>query len=97
MVHRFIKRKVETVWGDVMKEKIKNLLILLSTPIYLLVGIVLCIIWASQKVGEKISELMSEWINFMKDDYKKVYEVIKNDSNKRKHKKEVTKKRKHLL
>lgn len=76
-----------------MKEKIKDLLILLSTPIYLLVGIVLCIIWASQKVGESISYYIDEWINFMKDDYEKVYEVIKNASNERKHKKEVAKKR----
>lgn len=66
-----------------MKEFIKDLLILLSTPIYLLAAFVMCIIWASIKVGDSIKYFMNEWINFMKEDYKKVYEVIKSGSKQR--------------
>lgn len=62
----------------VMKDFLKDLLILLSTPIYLLAGFVLGIIWASIKVGDGIKHLMNEWIKFMKEDYKHVYELIKH-------------------
>lgn len=66
-----------------MKDFIKNLLILLSTPIYLLAAFVMCIVWASEKVGDGLMYWINKWINFMKDDYKKIYEVIKNGSKQR--------------
>lgn len=87
MVHRFVKRKVKTIWGDLMKEFIKNLLIILSTPIYLLAMFVMCIIWISKKVGDNIMDLVNEWIDFMKDDYKEIYEVVKKYGNRKKIKK----------
>lgn len=66
-----------------MKEFIKNLLILLSTPIYLLVMIIVGIILLSKSFGNVVMYHVNKWINFMKDDYKKIYEVMKNGSKQR--------------
>lgn len=66
-----------------MKEFIKNLLILLSTPIYLLAAFVMCVVLLSKRLGDTLMYHINKWINFMKDDYKKIYEVIKNGSKQR--------------
>ena len=67
-----------------MKEFIKNLLILLSTPLYIIAAFAIGILLLSKEVGENIKNYMNEWIEFMKDDYEKVYEVIKNGFEKTK-------------
>lgn len=66
-----------------MKEFFKNVVIFLSTPIYLLAFLMVAIFYVCKDVGDNILLLTTKWINFMKEDYKKVYEVIKNGSTKK--------------
>lgn len=67
-----------------MKEFIKNLLILLSTPLYIIGILTLGVCVTAREVGDGLMYLVNKWINFMKDDYKKIYEVIKNGFEKTK-------------
>lgn len=62
----------------------KNLLILLSTPLYIIGGLTLGIYVIAREVGDGLMYLVKKWIDFMKDDYKKIYEVMKNGSEKTK-------------
>ena len=61
-----------------MREFIKKLLILLSTPFYLIAASLMCILWISRKIGDGLLNHINEWIEFMESDYKKIYEMIKH-------------------
>lgn len=80
---KFSKGKVKTIWGDVMKEFLKDLLILLSSPLYIIGMLTLGIFVLAYKVGDNLMYHVNKWIDFMKDDYKKIYEVIKSGSKQR--------------
>ena len=60
-----------------MKEFIKNILILLSTPFYLIGIMITVIIIISENIGKNLMYLIKSWIEYMKSDYKKLYETIK--------------------
>ena len=60
-----------------MKEFIKNILILLSTPFYLIGIMIMVIIIISENIGKNLMYLIESWIEYMKSDYKKLYETIK--------------------
>lgn len=76
-----------------MKEFLINLLILLSTPFYLIGLLVLAIMSLMLNVTDILLDFIKKHIEFMKSDYIEIYKILKgklkNGNRKRKNKKEI--------
>lgn len=65
-----------------MKEFIINLLILLSSPFYVLAVLLLSTISLVLKFERKLARIIDKCIEFMKSDYNEAYKIIKNTMKK---------------
>lgn len=60
-----------------MKKFLIDLLILLSSPFYILAVLLLSIISLALKCGREIARIIDKWIEFMKSDYNEAYRILK--------------------